>query len=62
MGLLGSFFKPTWWTGTTFGTAWFTQRHGREVGRDGAGNVYYQHRKDPARRWVTYNGSTDASA
>ncbi|RST30273.1 NADH:ubiquinone oxidoreductase subunit NDUFA12 [Sphingomonas ginkgonis] len=61
MGLLGNFFKPTWWTGMTFGTALFTQRHGSEVGRDEAGNVYYQHKKNPARRWVVYNGSTDAS-
>lgn len=61
MGLLGNFFKPTWWNGATFGTALLTRRHGREVGRDEAGNVYFQHRKNPDRRWVIYNGSNDAS-
>jgi uncharacterized membrane protein (UPF0127 family) len=30
------------------GTSLFTRRHGREVGRDELGNVYFEHRKDPA--------------
>ncbi len=61
MGLIGQFFSPSWWSGATFGTSLFTRRHGGEVGRDEAGNVYYQHRKDPARRWVVYAGSNDGS-
>jgi NADH:ubiquinone oxidoreductase subunit len=59
MGILHSIF--TWWTGAGLTTRWLTRRHGREVGRDDLGNVYFQHRKDPARRWVIYNGSNDAS-
>lgn len=59
MGLLSRIF--TWWNGATVGTALFTRRHGREVGRDSLGNIYYQHRSDPTRRWVVYNGSNDAS-
>ena len=39
----------------------FTRRHGEEVGRDEAGNVYFQHKKDPARRWVIYDGTNDGS-
>lgn len=61
MGLIGKFFSPSWWTGATFGTALFTRRHGCEVGRDEDGNVYFQHRKDPARRWVIYAASNDGS-
>ena len=59
MGVLASIF--TWWNGATIGTSLFTRRHGREVGRDAAGNVYFEHRKDPRRRWVIYAGSNDAS-
>lgn len=61
MGLFGQFFSPSWWTGATFGTSLFSRRHGREVGRDEAGNLYFQHRDDPARRWVIYAGSNDGS-
>ena len=59
MGFLGSIF--TWWNGATFGTRLFSGRHGREVGRDELGNLYFQHRKDGRRRWVIYAGSNDAS-
>lgn len=59
MGLLASIF--TWWNGAGLGTRLMTRRHGREVGRDALGNVYFQHRKDPARRWVIYSGSNDTS-
>ncbi|GAA4021940.1 NADH:ubiquinone oxidoreductase subunit NDUFA12 [Sphingomonas swuensis] len=59
MGFLASIF--TWWNGAGFSTRLFTRRHGREVGRDAAGNVYFVHRKDPRRRWVIYEGSNDAS-
>jgi NADH:ubiquinone oxidoreductase subunit len=58
MGLFKSLF--TWWDGATFGTALFTRRHGRRVGTDSYGNVYYQSKKGD-RRWVIYNGSNDAS-
>ena len=37
----------TWWNGATWGTALFTRRFGSEVGRDEAGNVYYQDKKHP---------------
>ncbi len=59
MGFLHSIF--TWWTGAGLSTRLWTRRHGREVGRDELGNVYFEHRKDPSRRWVIYNGSNDAS-
>ena len=59
MGWLANAF--TWWNGASWWTAIFSRRHGREVGRDDEGNVYFQGRKDPARRWVIYNGSNDGS-
>ena len=59
MSLLAELF--TWWNGQTIGTRIFTQRHGRKVGEDAQGNVYYQS-ADGARRWVIYNGYADASA
>ena len=59
MGWLANAF--TWWNGASWGTAIFSRRHGREVGRDQAGNVYFQHRTDPNRRWVIYHGSNEAS-
>jgi NADH:ubiquinone oxidoreductase subunit len=58
MGLLKQIF--TWWEGATIGTALFTWRHGRKVGSDGYGNIYYQSKKGD-RRWVIYKGSNDAS-
>ncbi|MFL6733675.1 MAG: NADH:ubiquinone oxidoreductase subunit NDUFA12 [Sphingomicrobium sp.] len=51
----------TWWNGATVGTSMFTRSKGQEVGRDDEGNIYYQHKKDPARRWVIYNGNNDGS-
>jgi NADH:ubiquinone oxidoreductase subunit len=58
----------TWWNGQTLGTRFFTWRRGRFVGEDEFGNRYYRalgHRIDPnmgnERRWVIYNGDTDAS-
>ena len=59
MGWLANAF--TWWNGASWGTAIFSRRHGREVGRDDSGNVYFQHRKDPRRRWVIYDGANEAS-
>lgn len=58
MGLLAQIF--TWWNGATMGTALFTRRHGRKVGTDSFGNIYYEGKKN-GRRWVIYNGSNDAS-
>ena len=51
----------TWWNGDTWGTRLFTRLDGREVGRDEAGNVYFQHKKNPRRRWVIYAGNNDGS-
>jgi NADH:ubiquinone oxidoreductase subunit len=61
MGLFGKFFSPTWWNGATFGTALWTKRHGSEIGRDEAGNLYFQSKSNPKRRWVIYSGSNDGS-
>ena len=35
--------------------------YGEQVGRDDAGNIYYQAKKNPASRWVIYDGSNDGS-
>ncbi|HWJ58486.1 MAG TPA: NADH:ubiquinone oxidoreductase subunit NDUFA12 [Sphingomicrobium sp.] len=59
MGWLANAF--TWWNGASWGTAIVSRRTGREVGRDHAGNVYFENKKNPSRRWVIYNGSNDAS-
>ena len=49
-----------------FGTLLFTWLKGKLVGTDTAGNRYYIERGSPkgrrARRWVIYNGRTEASA
>ena len=59
----------TWWNGATVGTLMWTVRHGELVGEDEYGNRYYRTkggRIDPAlgfeRRWVIYNGYTEASS
>ena len=59
MGLFAHAF--TWWNGASWGTAIFSRRHGKEVGRDEAGNIFFEHRKNPARRWVIYTGNNDSS-
>lgn len=59
MGLFANAF--TWWNGASWGTSLFSRRHGQEAGRDEAGNVYFRHAKDPARRWVIYAGANDSS-
>jgi NADH:ubiquinone oxidoreductase subunit len=51
----------TWWNGDTWGTKLFTWRFGNAVGKDDAGNVYYQDKKNPRRRWVIYDGNNDGS-
>jgi len=50
----------TWWNGQTFGTQLFTWRNGKSVGTDAEGNLYYQ-TVDGKRRWVIFNGETEAS-
>ncbi|MBM9595697.1 NADH:ubiquinone oxidoreductase subunit NDUFA12 [Roseitranquillus sediminis] len=50
----------TWWHGQTIGTQLFTWRSGVRVGEDEAGNAFYR-TKDGKRRWVIYNGESEAS-
>ena len=50
----------TWWNSQTLGTQIFTWRNGVKVGEDAAGNTFYQTR-DGKRRWVIYNGESEAS-
>ncbi len=59
MGMFANAF--TWWNGASWSTSLFSRRHGAEAGRDDEGNVYFAHRKDPARRWVIYAGANDSS-
>jgi NADH:ubiquinone oxidoreductase subunit len=56
------FFKQlfTWWEGATLTTSLHVWRHGRKVGSDGLGNLYYASKKGD-RRWVIYKGENDAS-
>ncbi len=49
-----------WWDGQTIGTQLFTWRKGKLVGEDAQGNHYYQ-THDGKRRWVIFNGESDAS-
>jgi NADH:ubiquinone oxidoreductase subunit len=50
----------TWWNHSTLGTWLYTVRRGVPVGEDAQGNRFYQSR-DGKRRWVIYNGETEAS-
>jgi NADH:ubiquinone oxidoreductase subunit len=59
MGIIANAF--TWWNGASWGTSIVSRFRGEEMGRDEAGNVYFRHRKDPARRWVIYSASNDSS-
>ncbi len=55
----------TWWNGQTLNTRWHTWRHGKEVGRDEFGNIYYEggvNSDGLTRRWVIYKGQSEASA
>jgi NADH:ubiquinone oxidoreductase subunit len=54
----------------TIGTRLFTWLWGKEVGRDGAGNRYFRHKRggttmdcslQKERRWVIYRGEDEAS-
>ena len=58
MSLFTQFF--TWWNGSTWGTRFYTWRKGKRVGEDAQGNVFYQN-ADGSRRWVIYNGYSEAS-
>ncbi len=51
----------TWWNGTTVGTALYTYRKGVRVGSDAQGNIYYEHRLDPSRRWVVFAREAEAT-
>jgi NADH:ubiquinone oxidoreductase subunit len=48
------------------GTRLNTWLHGREIGRDSVGNIYYEDKRSrddgPNRRWVGYAGDAEASA
>ena len=55
----------TWWNGQTLGTRFHTWRHGKKVGQDETGNVYYEGGVDSegrTRRWVIYRNYSEASA
>jgi NADH:ubiquinone oxidoreductase subunit len=47
------------------GTRLFTWLNGREIGRDAAGNIYYEAKRAAhgarTRRWVDYAGAPEAS-
>lgn len=58
----------TWWNGQTWGTYWYTRRHGSLVGTDEFGNTYYRAMgplidpsTGPERRWVIYAGEAEPS-
>ena len=64
MAFLKQFF--TWCNGQTLNTRFFTWRNGEKVGTDQFGNIYYRAksalpRSIPERRWVIYNGYSEAS-
>ena len=59
----------TWWNSQTFGTQFWTWMYGEFVGEDEFGNRYYRTRGGKIdktlgfeRRWVIYNGYTEASS
>ncbi|WP_172296730.1 NADH:ubiquinone oxidoreductase subunit NDUFA12 [Pseudoruegeria sp. HB172150] len=61
MGILNSLLRAvTWWNGSTLNTQFWTWRKGVKVGEDDAGNTFYQ-TSDGKRRWVIYNGESEAS-
>tara|TARA_B100000945_G_C20006964_1_gene423634 strand:+ start:39 stop:395 length:357 start_codon:yes stop_codon:yes gene_type:complete len=49
----------TWWNSQTVGTFINTIFFGRFVGKDNAGNKYYENRN--GKRWVIYKGEINAS-
>lgn len=50
----------------TIGTKLFTMMHGKQVGKDELGNIYYTQKKTKAgvraKRWVMYAGAADPSS
>ncbi len=58
--------KPSYMFGMNIGTRIFTWLHGRRVGSDAAGNIYYTERRPGGRirprRWVDFIGPPEASA
>lgn len=50
----------TWWNGQTLNTKVWTSLYGEKVGEDEQGNIFYQS-KGGKRRWVIYNGESEAS-
>jgi len=61
MGILNFMLRSaTWWNGQTLNTQLYTWRKGERVGEDDQGNIFYQSR-DGKRRWVIFNGETEAS-
>jgi len=50
----------TWWNSQTLNTRLHTWKNGVKVGEDEQGNVYYTTR-DEKRRWVIFNGESEAS-
>ena len=49
----------TWWNRQTLGTRIQTMIYGKLVGRDSAGNKYYENKN--GKRWIIYNGDIEAS-
>ncbi len=61
MGLLNTLLQAvTWWNGATLNTRIHTWRHGKRMGEDAQGNVFYSN-ADDTRRWVIFNGEAEAS-
>ncbi len=61
MGIVNTLLRAvTWWNGQTLNTQLYTWRKGVRVGEDDQGNVYYRSRDDK-RRWVIFNGESEAS-
>ena len=49
----------TWWNRQTLGTRIQTMIYGKLVGKDNAGNKYYENKN--GKRWIIYNGDVEAS-
>lgn len=61
-GILKQVF--TWWNGNTINTRFFTWLHGKRIGEDEFGNIYYEgsrHKDGYPRRWVIYKNYSEAS-
>jgi NADH:ubiquinone oxidoreductase subunit len=61
MGILTTLLRTvTWWNGQTLNTQLYTWRKGVKVGEDAQGNIFY-HTRDGKRRWVIFNGESEAT-